>query len=138
MTDTCSGSCQCGAVRYEVPRQMKTTAKCHCQMCQKSTGASASTGAVYAESDLRVTGQLKRYTYTSDRGNPVTTHFCPNCASKIYISNPIGFPGLALVFAGTLDDTTMVEPQFVVFSKRRPAWDGDNPAIPHFAEMPNS
>lgn len=137
MSDKCTGSCQCGAVKYEVPVEMKTAAKCHCQMCQKSTGTSNFTGAVFAESDLKVSGDMNTYTYTSDRGNPVTSHFCPVCGGKIYLTNPIAFPGLALVFAGTLDDTSAVNPQFVVFAKRRPAWDGDNPNIPHYAEMPD-
>jgi len=126
----------CGQLRYEVPREMKTAGKCHCTQCQKSTGSSNFTAAVYAIEDVKLAGETKTYTYTSDAGNQVTHHFCPNCGSKLYITNPVAFPGLALIFAGTLDDSTGIEPQFVVYSKRRPAWDGDNPHIPHFSGMP--
>ncbi len=135
MSGTGTGSCQCGAVRYEVPREMKNAGKCHCQMCQKSTGTGASTVAFYDENDLKLSGELKTFTYTSDAGNPVTSHFCPNCGTKIYLTGT-AFPGLALILVGTLDDNSAVRPQFVVFDKRRPAWDGDDPSIPHFAEMP--
>ena len=136
MGATRTGSCMCGKVHYEVPRDMKTAAKCHCQMCQKSTGTSNFTAAVYGTDELKLAGDLKSYTYTSDAGNSVTHHFCPNCGSKIFITNPTAFPGLALVFAGSLDDSHDLVPQFVVFNKRRPAWDSDNPDIPHFPEMP--
>lgn len=132
---TRTGSCQCGSVRYEVPRDMKLAAKCHCQMCQKSTGTGAMTAVVYGEDELKLSGAIKGYTYTSDGGNPVTTMFCPNCGSGLYMTTPL-FPGLLLLRAGTLDDSTGVDPQFVVFNKRRPAWDGDNPNVPHFPEMP--
>lgn len=136
MSTSHTGGCLCGKVRYEAPSTMKTAGKCHCTQCQRATGTSNFTAAVFALDDFKVTGETKSYTYTSDAGNPVTHHFCPNCGSKLYISNPVAFPGLALVYAGTLDDSTDLEPQFVVYDKRRPAWDGDNPNIPHFPEMP--
>jgi len=131
-----SGSCQCGSVRYEVPQDMKNAGKCHCLMCQKSTGSGSSTVVFYDINDLKVTGETKTYTYTSDRGNAVTSHFCPKCGTKLFLTGDTGFPGLALVLAGTLDDNSNVKPQFVVFDKRCPAWDSDDPSIPHFAEMP--
>lgn len=137
MTDATkrSGGCLCGKVRYEVPREMKTAAKCHCQMCQKSTGAGAMTAAVYANEDVKVTGETKSFTYTSDGGRPVTNTFCPNCGSSIIMISP-ALAGLTLIRAGTLDDSSGLDPQFVVYNKRRPDWDGDNPDIPHFPEMP--
>ena len=137
MTDATkrTGGCLCGKVRYEVPRDMKTAAKCHCQMCQKSTGASAMTAAVYANEDVTLSGETKSYTYTSDGGRPVTNNFCPNCGSSVTMITP-GLAGLTLIRAGTLDDSTGLEPQFVVYNKRRPDWDADNPNIPHFPEMP--
>ncbi len=136
MSDKLTGSCQCGAVTYEVPVEPKNAGKCHCTMCQKSTGSGSATVVFYDLADLKLGGELKTYTYVSDRGNPVHSHFCPNCGTKIYLSSDDAFPGMALIHAGTLDDTSHVKPQFVVFDKRRPSWDGDDPAIPHFAEMP--
>jgi hypothetical protein len=135
MGATRTGGCLCGKVRYEVTGEIKTAGKCHCQQCQKSTGASAMTAAVYADEDVKVTGETKSYTYTSDGGRPVTNVFCPNCGASISGHSP-AFAGLTLIRAGTLDDSSGLEPQFVVYNKRRPAWDGDNPNIPHFAEMP--
>ena len=135
MSATRTGGCLCGKVRYEVTNDMKTAGKCHCLQCQKSTGAGAMTAAVYAEEDVKVTGETKSYTYTSDAGRPVTNVFCPNCGTSIAAHTP-AFAGLTLIRAGTLDDSSGVDPQFVVFNKRRPAWDVDNPNIPHFPEMP--
>lgn len=135
MSTTRVGGCLCGKVRYEVPYDMKTAAKCHCTQCQKSTGAGAMTGAVYADADVKVTGETKSYTYTSDGGRPVTNVFCPNCGSSMIMKTP-ALEGLTLIRAGTLDDSTGLDPQFVVYAKRRPAWDADNPDIPHFPEMP--
>ncbi|MEZ5901450.1 MAG: GFA family protein [Hyphomicrobiaceae bacterium] len=135
MSDKRTGSCMCGQLHYEVPREMKTAAVCHCLMCQKSTGAGAMTTAVYADEDVKITGDSKTFTYTSDNGRPVTNRFCPNCGTSVTMVTP-ALPGLTLIRAGTLDDSTGLEPQFVVYNKRRPAWSSDNPNIPHFPEMP--
>ncbi len=132
---TRTGGCLCGKVRYEVPREMQTAAKCHCLNCQKSTGAGTMTAAVYADQDVKVTGETKSYTYTSDNGRPVTNDFCPNCGSSVTMHTP-ALAGLTLVRAGTLDDSSGLAPQFVVFNKRHPAWADDDPNIPHFPEMP--
>lgn len=131
-----TGSCQCGNLKYEVPHDTKAAGKCHCQLCQKATGSSGLTVAVYLTSDVKMTGPMSHYTYTSDAGNAVTTTFCPNCGSLISYSNPAAFPGVTLIAAGTLDDSSSIVPQFVAFSGGRPGWDGDNPNIPHFAKMP--
>lgn len=135
MGDMKTGGCLCGKVRYEVPQAMKTAAKCHCLQCQKSTGAGAMTAAVYGDDEVKISGETKSYTYTSDAGRPVTNVFCPNRGTSISMHTP-ALSGLTLIRAGTLDDFAGVAPQFVVFSKRRPAWDADDAAIPHFAEMP--
>lgn len=130
-----TGGCMCGKVRYEVPREMKTAANCHCQMCQKSTGAGTMTAAVYASDEVKLTGETKSFTYTSDAGRPVTNVFCPNCGSSVIMLTP-ALTGMTLIRAGTLDDSSGIEQKFVVYDKRRPAWAGDIPNIPHFHEMP--
>ncbi len=121
MTDATkrAGGCLCGKVRYEVPREMKTAAKCHCQMCQKSTGSSAMTAAVYANEDVKVTGDSKSFTYTSDGGRPVTNTFCPNCGSSIIMLSP-ALAGLTLIRAGTLDDSSGLSPPVRGFQQAAP------------------
>jgi hypothetical protein len=39
MTETWSGGCQCGAVRYRFTQKPKGAHICHCRMCQKAFGA---------------------------------------------------------------------------------------------------
>jgi len=114
---------------------MLTVAKCHCVECQKTTGAGAMVAAVFQEGDVKTTGDLKTYSYTADSGSVTSSHFCTNCGTKVYLTNPTSFTGLKLILAGTLDDSSSVKPQFVVFAGNRPAWDGDDPSIPHFPGM---
>jgi len=38
MTDTFTGGCQCGAVRYRVAGPVRHASVCNCRMCQKALG----------------------------------------------------------------------------------------------------
>jgi hypothetical protein len=39
--ETVTGSCMCGAVRYESTEPPSTIGVCHCRMCQRSSGDEA-------------------------------------------------------------------------------------------------
>jgi hypothetical protein len=45
-------------------------------------------------------------------------------------------PGVRTVTAGTLDDTSVFEPQMVVYTKARPTWDIIDSGLPEFEGMP--
>ena len=38
MSETYSGGCQCGAVRFRIRGVLKDASICHCRMCQKAFG----------------------------------------------------------------------------------------------------
>jgi hypothetical protein len=50
-----TGSCLCGAVRYEVEGPATEVTHCHCGMCRKQHGAAFATYAGYPTGCLRVT-----------------------------------------------------------------------------------
>lgn len=131
---TNTGGCLCGNVKY-VAKDVKAAGKCYCVACQKATGGSCVTVVAFADADVKITGKTQQYTYTADSGNPVTMTFCPTCASLMYYSNDKAFPGLTLILAGTMDDSSAIKPQFIQFAGNRPSWDGDIVDAPHFPKM---
>ncbi|MET3825984.1 hypothetical protein ABIC16_001677 [Sphingomonas sp. PvP055] len=38
MTETVTGGCQCGRIRYSVEIENNDAYLCHCRMCQRATG----------------------------------------------------------------------------------------------------
>jgi hypothetical protein len=81
MSDRHTGSCLCGAVRYEVNGPLRPVVACHCVQCRKQTGTYMSATAA-ADRDLSVTSgdALKWYrsSETARRG------FCSACGSVLF------------------------------------------------------
>ena len=130
-----SGGCLCGAVRYELDGEPIFQGHCHCVDCQKVTGTGHVSVVALPADAVKVTGKLSSYAVMADSGQPYTRFFCSNCGSFIY-GEPASMPGVRTVTAGTLDDTSVFEPQMVVYTKARPAWDRIDSGLPEFEAMP--
>ena len=131
-----TGGCLCGAVRYEIEGEPIFAGHCHCRDCQKATGTGHVSVVGLPVSAVKITGDTKAYAVTGDSGMPFTRHFCPSCGSLIY-GEPAVMPGVINVTAGTLDDTSLYQPQAVIYTKDRPAWDRIDSGLPEFEAMPS-
>ncbi len=77
-----TGSCLCGAVRYQIDGQVERTSNCWCTMCQKQHGAASGPYANVASSALRYTqGADAIARYASSAG--VERAFCRVCGSNL-------------------------------------------------------
>lgn len=99
---TRTGSCLCGAVRYEVSGRLRPVIFCHCNQCRKQTGHVMAATAARPE-ELHIhddNGTLKWYRSSdaAERG------FCANCGSTLFWRGE-GRDYWAIA-AGTLDGDT--------------------------------
>ena len=118
-----TGRCLCGAVTYEVTGDLLATAVCHCEHCQRQGGSAFSTNLVVHESQLAVSGELRTYEETGERGDDVYVRrkFCGSCGSPI-VSELVHTAGVVAVKAGTLDDTSDVKPTVEVWCVDKQPW----------------
>ena len=116
-----TGGCLCGQVRYTLAEAPRFQVVCHCTNCQKQSGSAFSVNLGVAKSALTLTGVLKTFEDRGDSGNPVLRRFCPDCGSPI-LTEILLDPGLAILKAGTLDDTAIVAPQRHIFCASRQGW----------------
>jgi hypothetical protein len=76
-----TGSCLCGAVKYEVHGELRDVVACHCTQCRKQTGNYMSATAA-DDKDFKLTEErgLKWYraSDTAQRG------FCGECGSVLF------------------------------------------------------
>jgi hypothetical protein len=99
----------------------KKVSLCHCLACQKRTGSSYGIAAFFERPDVRVDGASKCYTRDSDRGFPVSFHFCPDCGSTVYWE-PQRMPALIAVGVGCFADPAFPAPTQAVYEQHRHPW----------------
>ncbi len=122
MFETRSGGCQCGGVRYEVTATPLALAVCHCSECKRQSGSAFGMSLVVEKKAFRVTaGELRSFSRQSDSGRAIECLFCPQCGNRIY-HNPTYMEGVVNVKAGTLDDTTWLQPDMHVWVKNKDPW----------------
>ena len=131
------GRCMCGQIRYDSQAEPLMTAVCHCPDCQRQTGTSFSIVVGLPVDQFEHTGDISIYTTTGESGESVHRHFCGTCGSPIY-SLPEAITGLIFLKAGTLDDTSWLQPQSEFFCETAQPWcklDGDWPKAPRNPPM---
>lgn len=117
-----TGSCLCGAVRYEVTGEPQRALNCCCKDCRKAGGGLFHYGIVIAEDDFKLlSGQLSAYETTADSGNKITRYFCPTCGSGIY-NDPSVLPGIVVLRGGSVDEGALLPPTIELFAESKPEW----------------
>jgi hypothetical protein len=78
-----TGSCGCGAVRFEVSEPLVRALYCHCTRCQKRTGTAAQASALVAPGSVRITaGEGRLCDWVLADGLRKT--FCGDCGSHLF------------------------------------------------------
>jgi hypothetical protein len=111
-----TGSCGCGAVKFEIDAPLVGAIYCHCTRCQRRTGTAASVTALAQPGTIRITeGRDKVEAWTPEGG--FAKHFCSECGSAVF-----GGPSadeITLVRLGVIDGDPGVRPlarQFVAYA----------------------
>lgn len=117
-----NGSCLCGSIRYTCNAEPLLTAVCHCPHCQKQSGTSFSVIVAVPKDSLRIAGQtLKTFEDVGESGLPVRRQFCGKCGSPI-VSHLEAMPDLAFIKAGTLKNTSWLNPTMEVWCETAQPW----------------
>lgn len=120
---TRTGRCLCGNITYELEGDLMATAVCHCEHCQRQSGAAFSTNLIAQADQLTVSGDMATY---EDRGRTgdavyVRRRFCGDCGSPI-VSEVMEPQGMIAVKAGTLNDTSEVRPILQAWCVDKQPW----------------
>jgi hypothetical protein len=123
MSETRTGGCLCGAVRYTTAWPPIVTATCQCLNCQKQAGSALSVIALVRADTLEVNGTLTCYVDKGDSGGTVLRKFCGICGSPIISDIPgMEAQGIRIIKAGTLDDRTGLNPTVHYWTESGMEW----------------
>lgn len=117
MTDTMTGGCQCGAVRYSAEIANHDGYLCHCKMCQRATGGVAAAFHGLPKSAVTWTREPDRY-----RSSPIAQRgFCAACGTPLTYEGD-GSDGMDLT-VGSFDDPSRFHPvSHAGIESRNGAW----------------
>ena len=127
MSETITGGCQCGEVRYAIRGVLFGAHICHCRMCQKAFGNLFATLAGVAKADLRWTKGKPAYFRSSAA---VQRGFCRRCGTPLTFA--YDHTAHMNISIGSLDNPSLVkiENQYGI--------EGMVPAFPSLHALPGS
>lgn len=135
MTNRYSGSCLCGAVRFEIEGEFERFFLCHCEYCRKDTGSAHGANLFSSGAALKwLSGQeqVKQFNL------PETRHsksFCQICGSALPMLQMDG--ALLVVPAGSLNTNVAIRPDAHIFISSRAGWDQALEKVPTFDRFPS-
>ena len=121
-----TGGCLCGALRYEITRAPEVVYTCHCTDCQRLSGGAFSMALLVADEAFQLSGADPRPLYhIASSGRTNTRWICPECGAWICRGPKPGTKPphtLRSVRAGTLDDTSWLEPTLHFWTRSKQPW----------------
>jgi hypothetical protein len=116
-----TGSCACGAVRYEVTEPFQSAGYCHCKRCQQRSGTAWSLNALVDAGAVRiVAGADAVRTWQPPDG--LSKSFCAHCGGHIY-SGDAGGEGICGIRLGTVDGDPGIRPSWHQWLDSAPDWE---------------
>ena len=127
------GSCLCGKISYEASEVGSNVTKCHCSLCQKTSGSAYGDYTTAPIDGFRWTsGEDLLKKFESTPGN--FRNFCPECGTHLPTAHPP--MGIYFVQAGTLDTQEVMSESAHMFLKSKVAWHQQQPGLTEFDEYP--
>ena len=126
-----SGSCLCGAVRFEITGMTTELGMCHCSKCRKVSGVASNCQLMTARDNLKwVCGEdrLTKFELSGGWG----AWRCSVCGSPVPMLHPDG--GAYWVPAGLLDTDPELKVRGHIFVGSKAAWDDISGDGPQFVE----
>jgi hypothetical protein len=121
MNGTLSGSCLCGAVRFELTQEPVWSHLCHCSRCRKSSGSAFASNLFFKSDALRFSrGEELLRSFKPADAERFTHVFCSRCGSTMPFSNEAR--GLVGVPMGTLDGDPRHEPRAHIWVGSKAPW----------------
>ena len=124
--------CHCGQLRAITTGEPERVYVCHCQACQRRTGAVVSSTTRWLKSQVRFEGESKTFVRKGTSGSDVRFHFCPNCGSSLYWDGDRA-PQWCGIAVGCFADPSFPAPTASVWEESMHGW-VSLPPVDHFAQ----
>ena len=132
MSETITGGCLCGEIRYECQGEPVSSFICHCTDCQQVSGSVFAAASIFRKESFRMlSGTPNGHTVIAESGKKVEREFCGKCGSSLFEILEKR-PDFIAVAAGSLDDKAVFKPARHIWTKSQFATIHVNDDLPKF------
>ena len=123
MTETHTGGCACGEIRYRVSGKPLVVSVCHCKFCQRRLATAFGIVANFDESSVELLqGHPTECEHRSDvSGRWLRMNFCPTCGTTVSHTAQAR-PGVRSIAAGTFDDQDWFAVDRHIWTRSKRPW----------------
>ncbi len=134
MTETRTGGCMCGAVRFEAKGDPFDVTHCHCHSCRKHNGAAVVTLAGYKAGQVAFGGTGRKF-HNSSPG--VRRAFCGDCGTPLTWEGDGGELGpIVELHISAFDEPDTLRPTAHAFDVERISWMEVADDLPRYEGFP--
>jgi hypothetical protein len=132
MSDSLTGGCACGALRFRLASRPMFVHCCHCKDCQRQTGGAFVLNALIETARVeKLAGETRGVLVPTEGGRPHEIHRCPVCQTAVW-SHYGGYRALCFVRVGALDDPSALPPDVHIYVRSKLPWIALPPDVPAF------
>ena len=129
-------TCSCGQLKLRLSGDPQLVSSCHCQACQRRTGALFGSTSFWRKSQLlSVEGERRSWRRVADSGTGLVHNFCPTCGSTVYWQSE-ATPEMVSVAVGSFADPKFPAPVRTVWTATKHPWLPFPDSIPRFEKSP--
>jgi len=136
-TDTITGGCLCGALRYEARGEPAYAGLCCCSDCRRASGAGFVGFMGFAARAVTITGEALVHSHALADGRVADRNRCARCGSLVY-GGIVGQVDSHTIYAGSLDDPSRFKPAIAIFVAEKASWVEVPPGLAMFERMPGA
>ena len=135
MSQSFSGSCLCGAVKYRFHGPEYVFQYCHCSRCRKFTGSAHAANIIINPNNFEwLEGEDQVGRFELPEAKHFATCFCKRCGSSLPWKAQSG--ASVVIPAGTLDDDPGIRPVQNIYWNSRAPWREAVESLPQYDELP--
>lgn len=134
MTQTVSGSCQCGGVRFAISGAFESFFLCHCSRCRKDTGSTHAANLFSSTAVIDWQSGQDKITQYRVPGTRHARSFCSVCGAALPMVQLEGT--LLVVPAGSLDTQIEARPTAQICYASRAEWVDSLADVPRIDGLP--
>lgn len=128
-----TGSCLCGAVRYEVTGPFLRAGHCHCARCRKHSGAPFGTQGRVRREDFRLLSGEDALRVYRPAGDAAVKAFCSICGSSMFGGTWPKGPEVSIRL-GSVDGDPGIRPEYHTFAGSKAVWHEITDHLPQHRE----